>query len=128
MPKKDVTNAVAGMLSTAGEQTRPPLRTSTEPRREATASPAPPQEPAPETTRDETSAGATAATTLAAPAPRDDTSAPRTLRLRAQTAQDLRAAWLDAKRDDVLLTAQDFASSLVDEALLSRRRRAARAS
>ena len=49
--------------------------------------------------------------------------APRTLRLRAETAQRLRGAWLEAKRDDVLLTAQDFASDLVDEALSRRRRR-----
>jgi hypothetical protein len=34
----------------------------------------------------------------------------------------LRDAWLEAKRDDVLLTAQDFASDLVDEALARRRR------
>jgi hypothetical protein len=50
-------------------------------------------------------------------------SAPRTMRLRAVSASRLRAAWLEAKRDDVLLTAQDFASNLVDEALAARRRR-----
>jgi hypothetical protein len=44
------------------------------------------------------------------------------LRLRKGTAQQLREAWLEAKRDDVLLTAQDFASNLVDEALSRRRR------
>jgi hypothetical protein len=49
--------------------------------------------------------------------------APRTLRLRSVTAGRLRQAWLEAKRDDVLLTAQDFASDLVDEALMARRRR-----
>ena len=48
--------------------------------------------------------------------------APRTLRLRKDTAQQLREAWLEAKRDDVQLTAQDFASNLVDEALSRRRR------
>ncbi len=51
--------------------------------------------------------------------------APRTLRLRPEAATRLRAAWLEAKRDDVLLTAQDFASDLVMEALVSRRRRRA---
>ena len=50
--------------------------------------------------------------------------APRTLRLRPETAQKLRAAWLEAKRDDVLLTAQDFASNLVEDALRRRRRTA----
>ena len=49
--------------------------------------------------------------------------APRTLRLRPEAATRLRAAWLEAKRDDVLLTAQDFASDLMMEALVSRRRR-----
>jgi hypothetical protein len=40
----------------------------------------------------------------------------------------LRAAWLEAKRDDVLLQSQDFASALVEEALAARRRRARAAS
>jgi len=44
------------------------------------------------------------------------------MRLRPETAARLRAAWLEAKRNDVLLTAQDFASSLVEDALASRRR------
>ncbi|MGE2817930.1 hypothetical protein ACQI5H_22715 [Mycobacterium heidelbergense] len=51
--------------------------------------------------------------------------APRTLRLRPATAQRVRQAWLEAKRDDVLLTAQDFVSDLVEEALTRRRRRPA---
>ena len=53
--------------------------------------------------------------------------APRTLRLRSETAARLRTAWLEAKRDDVLLTAQDFASDLVEEALARQRRRPASA-
>ena len=53
----------------------------------------------------------------------DAPGAPRTLRLRPEAAGHLRAAWLEAKRDDVLLTAQDFASDLVEEALASRQRR-----
>ena len=48
------------------------------------------------------------------------------MRLRVETAHQLRAAWLEAKRDDVLLTAQDFASDLVDEALATRSRRRTR--
>ena len=58
-----------------------------------------------------------------APAPAAAERAPRTLRLRTATAQQLRAAWLEAKRDDVLLTAQDYASTLLDEALAARARR-----
>ena len=54
-----------------------------------------------------------------------DEAAPRTLRLRPDTAARLRAAWLEAKRDDVLLTAQDFASDLVEDALARHRRRRA---
>ena len=60
----------------------------------------------------------TPALPISAPA----TEAPRTLRLLQATAQRVREAWLEAKRDDVLLTAQDFASELVDEALARRRR------
>jgi hypothetical protein len=55
-------------------------------------------------------------------------AAPRTLRLRPDTAARLRAAWLEAKRDDVLLTAQDFASELVEEALVRHQRRRAASS
>jgi hypothetical protein len=43
--------------------------------------------------------------------------------LRPATAAALRAAWLEAKRDDVLLTAQDFASNLVEDALARHQRR-----
>jgi len=46
---------------------------------------------------------------------------PRTLRLRASTAAVVRDAWLEAKRDDVLLSHQDFASDLLDAALAHRR-------
>jgi hypothetical protein len=46
---------------------------------------------------------------------------PRTLRLRASTAAAVRDAWLEAKRDDVLLSHQDFASDLLDAALARRR-------
>jgi hypothetical protein len=114
MPKKDTAAAVIGMLSTAGAQTR---RTPdhTEPVEElpATASVTVTEDP-PASVR-----------TLPAPAlpiSAPAAEAPRTLRLLPATAQRVREAWLEAKRDDVLLTAQDFASELVDEALARRRR------
>lgn len=119
---KNVSDVVMGMLSDAGSATRalvdgdqqpadPPAsraagvsRPAQSRREAASAPPAKPADPPPAPSR-------------AAPA------APRTLRLRAEAATRLRAAWLEAKRDDVLLTAQDFASDLVVEALVSRRRR-----
>jgi hypothetical protein len=124
MPKKDTANAVLGMLSTAGAQTRSTasvespapiaagaspigLELAAEPRPAATISTLPPTPP---------------------PAATQQDPAPRTIRLRADTARQLRAAWLEAKRDDVLLQSQDFASALVEEALAARRRRARAAS
>ena len=127
MPKKDTASAVIGMLSAAGAQTRPPV-------------PEPPAAPAPEPFAAEPDANSAAATppaetampasvsTLPTSANRPralDDAAPRTLRLRPATAAGLRAAWLEAKRDDVLLTAQDFASDLVEDALARHRRRRA---
>jgi hypothetical protein len=126
MPKKDTASAVLGMLSTAGAQTRVA----------DSADPPPPVEqpaprPAPEPVAVERAVGTRLTASVTALPPTNATSsadvAPRTLRLRPETAQQLRAAWLEAKRDDVLLTAQDFASTLVDEAL-SRRRRSRAAS
>lgn len=117
MPKKDTAAAVLGMLSTAGAQTR---RTpeSTAPVEQTSAPPTVTvTQDAPASVR--TLPTSTRPTTAAAP------EAPRTLRLRPATAQRLRQAWLEAKRDDVLLTAQDYASDLVDEALGRRRRRPA---
>jgi hypothetical protein len=116
MPKKDAAAAVAAMLSTAGAQTRR-IPEYIEPVAPAPAVPVAAAvtvtEPAPATV-----------STLpppVAPAP-SAPEAPRTLRLQPSTAQRLRDAWLEAKRDDVLLTAQDFASVLVDEALSRRGR------
>jgi hypothetical protein len=116
MPKKDAAAAVAAMLSTAGAQTRR-IPEYIEPVAPAPAVPVAAAvtvtEPAPATV-----------STLpppVAPAP-SAPEAPRTLRLQPSTAQRLREAWLEAKRDDVLLTAQDFASVLVDEALSRRGR------
>jgi hypothetical protein len=118
MPKKDTAAAVAAMLSTAGAQTRR-IPEYIEPVAPAPAVPVAAAvtvtEPAPATV--------STITPPVAPAPAPVAEAPRTLRLQPATAQRLRDAWLEAKRDDVLLTAQDFASALVDEAL-SRRGRA----
>jgi hypothetical protein len=117
MPKKDTTAAVLGMLSTAGSQTR------------RTAESAPPAEeasvPPTVTVTEDAAASVTTLPTPTRPTTATAAEAPRTLRLRPVTAQRLRQAWLEAKRDDVLLTAQDFASDLVDEALARRRRRPA---
>ena len=124
MPKKDTAAAVLGMLSTVGAQTRPPapeiLETVTEPP-EPVAEP----EPTPAAVEPVADVRPTASVRQLPPAPTKNKGeeAPRTLRLQPGTASDLRAAWLEAKRDDVLLTAQDFASALVDEALAARRRR-----
>jgi hypothetical protein len=49
-----------------------------------------------------------------------DPSAPPTLRLSQSTAQALRAAWLAAKRDRVLLTYQDFAGEVIAVGLRAR--------
>jgi hypothetical protein len=119
MPKKDTSAAVLGMLSSAGAQTRP---APVEPPVAVAAAP----EPAIATPTPVVAAPVAASVrTLpppSKPAPVTE-EAPRTLRLRPDTAARLRAAWLEAKRDDVLLTAQDFASNLVEDALLRRQRR-----
>ena len=111
MPKKDTAAAVLGMLSTAGAQTRH-APDGTERAEQASAT------PSVTVTEDALSSVPTlpAPELPTTPAPK----APRTVRLRPATAQRVRQAWLDAKRNDVLLTAQDFASDLVDEALVRR--------
>jgi hypothetical protein len=115
MPKKDTASAVLGMLSSAGAETRPAPTVEPTPVAESGPSRVEPS-PAPRP-----SASVSTLPPIPAPEKAVDT-APRTLRLRADTAQRLRDAWLEAKRDDVLLTAQDFASALVEEALVRRRR------
>jgi hypothetical protein len=119
MPRKDAANAVLGMLSNVGAQTRPADREAEAPA--PTPAPQPRPEPAPAPAA---AAPAVAVRTLP-PAPAADagSAAPRTLRLRTSTAAELREAWLEAKRDDVLLTAQDFASNLIEDALRRHRRR-----
>jgi len=128
MPKKDTSSAVLGMLSNVGAQTRrsvtvtepadiPEQATST-PREPVSAAPIAPQSPA---ISDPQSVRPVSELPRTRPATKVD-EAPRTLRLRTATAIDLRAAWVEAKRDDVFLTAQDFASNLIEEALANRRR------
>lgn len=126
MPKKDTEAAVLGMLSSVGEQTR----------RAAAPDPAPEQEPpAPVERKQPTVARSSAAEPEASvsqlPPRTADSTVPdtkRTVRLRGGAALELRNAWLEAKRDDVLLTFQDFASDVVEEALARRRRRRSTAS
>jgi hypothetical protein len=117
MPKKDTAAAVIGMLSTAGAQTRRTPETT--PPAEATLA------PQAVTVTEEVAASVSTLPPPPRPTTATPPDAPRTLRLRPATAHRLRQAWLEAKRDDVLLTAQDFASDLVDEALARRRRRPA---
>jgi hypothetical protein len=118
---KKVSDVVMGMLSDAGSATRAPLDIPgppvdpTPPAAQVARPTAPASDPAP------VSPPAAVAPPPAASAEAPD--APRTLRLRSDAAARLRAAWLEAKRQDVLLTAQDFASDLIEEALVSRRRR-----
>lgn len=122
MPKKDTATAVLGMLSNVGAQTRPA------PTVEIPALPAAADEaPAPTGQVADTRPSATVTTLPPAPTPHGP-PAPRTIRLRADSARELRAAWLVAKRDDVLLQSQDFASTLIEEALAARRRKARTAS
>lgn len=129
MVKKDTATAVLGMLSTVGSQTRPnhdnapapeslsqSAATSGAASADSASAPAAPPTPPPGPIH----TGSTAASVAQDSAE----AAPRTLRLRASTAAKLRAAWVEAKRDDVFLTAQDFASNLLDDALAARKRRA----
>src|ERR1700754_626876 len=105
MPKKETAASVVGMLSAAGAQTRRPVEV---------APPVTESVPTPTVTVTEEAQASVSALPTAAPATAPE--APRTLRLRSATAQRLREAWLEAKRDEVLLTAQDFASDLVEDA------------
>lgn len=120
MPKKDTASAVVGMLSSVGAQTRTPPASQSPTEERAT----PPTVTVTEDPHASVSPLPTPPRAVTATAP----TAPRTLRLRTSTAQRLRDAWLEAKRDDVLLTAQDFASDLVDEALRRRARMSTRPS
>lgn len=135
MPRKNTANTVLGMLSSTGAQTRPADRELDAPPPVAEPDPAP-ESVAPQSVAPPDPLTVAAPAPVAPPAPSPsvrtlppvsvshvDSTAPRTMRLRTSTASELRAAWLEAKRDDVLLTAQDFASDLLDEALRRQRRR-----
>lgn len=136
MPKKDTNAAVLGMLSTVGERTRP-LAAEPEqapaPPAAVVETPAPiaespaPVAPAPVAAAPEPQQSATVSTLPGPATAQAEQKAPRTLRLQPGTAHALRDAWLEAKRDDVLLTAQDFASALIEEALARRRHQRAAA-
>ena len=144
MPKEDVNESVLGMLSTAGSNTRPVRPVIEEPGEVEPPAPAPVEEhlAAQEPAAEPAAEAAPEPQPEAKPAPEAEAPkqrlvpptelpsahppAPRTLRLRPSTAQALRDAWLEAKRDDVLLTAQDFASDLLED-MLKRRRRQTRA-
>jgi hypothetical protein len=119
MPKKDAADTVMGMLSAVGSQTRPAAEVK--PPNSPVAAESSSIEPAADDTRPAT---VSTLPPVSPPAKAVEDTAPRTIRLRAETAGQLRAAWLEAKRDDVLLQSQDFASTLIDEALAARRRRA----
>lgn len=124
MPKKDTATTVLSMLSTVGAQTRSTAPVDVP---APLVSETPPISPEPAAV-DRPSATISTLPPTPAPATTQQDPAPRTIRLRADTAAQLRAAWLEAKRDDVLLQSQDFASTLVEEALAARRRRARAAS
>ena len=121
MPK-DTSDVVLGMLSTAGSATRPAQQPRADENPPVPAPAAPPRRRPPPPAADAGDAILPALAPDAAPDVLDVGAAPRTMRLRPETAARLRAAWLEAKRNDVLLTAQDFASGLVENALASRRR------
>lgn len=141
MAKKDTAATVLGMLSTTGASTRPSGGadgtdvdvTGGHEQEAAAAEPPPgaenitpsaaPRSPGPTTRRaasppvaQRRRASTPAAASLNGSA-EPGNEVPRTLRLRASTAAALRDAWLAAKREDVLLSHQDFASDLLDAAL-----------
>ena len=131
MAKKDTASALLGMLSSVGAQTKPPVAPPTEPDPSAGPAGEEPDRGTPPSRAMDGAVDQGAGSVSPLPTARKGTTpeeAPRTLRLRANTALRLRSAWLEAKRDDVLLTAQDFASDLVEEALARRRRRTASSS
>jgi hypothetical protein len=129
MPKKDTESAVLGMLSSVGEQTRRPSAPAAprvaEPRSTAPVERSVGNEP-PASRGEEPEASISQLPPRAPDRKGDDVK--RTVRLRGPAAVELRNAWLEAKRDDVLLTIQDFASDLVEDALARRRRRRSTAS
>jgi hypothetical protein len=128
--RKDTAATVLGMLSTTGASTRPSSPPTVPALNEPEVPPGAEVDKPPAAVRP-APAGAqpsrrSATRRRAATVPNGSNEAapreaPRTLRLRTSTAAALREAWLEAKRDDVLLSHQDFASDLLDAALARRR-------
>lgn len=127
MVKKDTSSAVLSMLSERGASFRPsgtaphalpghddPESSGPSAAEEADRLPVVAQQAPPATARRaRKQAGA-------ASAPDPAENAPRTLRLGQPMANALREAWLEAKREDVLLTYQDFADQVVRAGLRCR--------
>lgn len=133
MAKKDTTSTVLSMLGDRGAALRPPVVERAPAQRPAPAAEdvAPGPEAAIAVDSSESTEGSGSARPAAtarrarkqpAPAPPADPAqnAPRTLRLSQTMANTLRAAWLEAKREDVLLTYQDFADQVVKMGLRRR--------
>jgi hypothetical protein len=138
--RKDTAATVLGMLSSTGASTRPsspadsdgpsekrdgelPAVADEAPAAAPSSLPAPVAVPSLPAVEDAPAAARVARRRTSGPAPAPESAGrevPRTLRLRASTAAALRDAWLEAKRDDVLLSHQDFASDLLDSVLRRR--------
>jgi hypothetical protein len=139
MPRKNTRNTVLAMLSSAGAETRPtapasprrrrPTNDETDPadREQGLHQPAdagemvtanePSAQPSSGTMPTRRRARPAAGTSVDAGTD-DQPHAPRTLRLSQAVASQLRAAWLEARRaDDVLLTQQDHARSVISRGL-----------
>lgn len=129
MAKKDTTDAVLSMLGDRGASFRPTgnpppaQREPVESAKEEVHAPEPvsPSSP-PVRSRSSVATARRARKSQVKPAVKSDPTenAPRTLRLSQPMANSLREAWLDAKRDDVLLTYQDFADQVVRAGLRRR--------
>lgn len=120
---KRAADVVVGMLSDIGSATRAPEPAAVAQETDLAYPSAALMGEGPDTVPPAPALQSTPASAAADQTANVDPLAPRTLRLRPTTAGELRAAWLQAKRDDVLLTAKDFASDLLEEALRTRRRR-----
>ncbi len=124
MPKKDTSANVLGMLSTAGAQHRPaPVRQDeASPHHTAEVVELPAQHPDPSPAAPEASPSRpqprreppTRPAEPPAVEPEAEVNAPRTHRLDQRTANDLRAAWLAARRrGEVTISQQDYAGRII---------------
>src|SRR5512144_470281 len=122
--KKDTSETIRAMLGEQGTRYRPsaqsaaaqapkePVNRPEEPPPVTTVTPAIASEPPHPTTTTSRRARARQAPSQV-PDEQSGGNAPRTLRLSQPMANALREAWLLAKREDVLLTYQDFADRIV---------------